>query len=100
RARARSRTASSSSFRDRSRVDVTTAFLERWLEGVVASPGGGGPPDPADARRVLLDDALRARAILEQLAGPVVDVGSGGGTPGIPLAVAFPERRFVLLDAE
>jgi 16S rRNA (guanine527-N7)-methyltransferase len=31
--------------------------------------------------------------------GPIVDVGSGGGAPGIPLAVAFPERDVVLLEA-
>jgi 16S rRNA (guanine527-N7)-methyltransferase len=29
-----------------------------------------------------------------------VDVGSGGGTPGIPLAVAFPDREVTLLEAE
>jgi 16S rRNA (guanine527-N7)-methyltransferase len=33
-------------------------------------------------------------------AGPIVDVGSGGGAPGIPLAHALPEREVVLLEAE
>ena len=37
---------------------------------------------------------------MHSLAGPVVDVGSGGGTPGVPLAVALPERSFTLLEAE
>lgn len=30
----------------------------------------------------------------------MTDVGSGSGSPGIPLAVAFPERPFTLLEAE
>jgi 16S rRNA (guanine527-N7)-methyltransferase len=34
------------------------------------------------------------------LDGPIVDVGSGGGTPGIPLAASLPEREVTLLEAE
>ena len=34
------------------------------------------------------------------LEGPLIDVGSGGGSPGIPLAEALPEREVTLLEAE
>jgi 16S rRNA (guanine527-N7)-methyltransferase len=32
--------------------------------------------------------------------GSIVDVGSGGGTPGIPLAAMLPDREVTLLEAE
>jgi 16S rRNA (guanine527-N7)-methyltransferase len=49
---------------------------------------------------MLLDDALRAIPLLERYDGPLIDIGSGGGSPGIPLAAALPERGVTLLDAE
>jgi 16S rRNA (guanine527-N7)-methyltransferase len=49
---------------------------------------------------MLVDDALRAVAVVRSFDGPIVDVGSGGGSPGIPLAVALPERQVTLLEAE
>jgi 16S rRNA (guanine527-N7)-methyltransferase len=75
-------------------------ILELWLAAVVATPGLTALRDPADARRVLLDDALRGVDLVRGLEGPVVDVGSGGGTPGIPLAVSLPDREVTLLEAE
>lgn len=49
---------------------------------------------------MLLDDALRAVPLVASYAGAVIDVGSGGGSPGLPLAATLPEREVTLLDAE
>jgi 16S rRNA (guanine527-N7)-methyltransferase len=76
------------------------AYLERWLEALLATPGVTGLRDKNDARRYLVDDVLRALPVIERTAGDVVDVGSGGGTPGIPLATRLPDRAFTLLEAE
>jgi 16S rRNA (guanine527-N7)-methyltransferase len=71
--------------------------LEGWLEALVAGPGLTAVRDLAEARRVHVDDALAAAVHVRE--GPVVDVGSGGGSPGIPLAASRPELRVDLLEA-
>ena len=76
------------------------ALLDRWLAAVVATPGLTAIDDLGEARRVLLDDALRGVELVERFDGPVIDVGAGGGTPGIPLAAALPSRAVTLLEAE
>ena len=76
------------------------AILEGWLAAVISTPGLTAIRDPATARAVLLDDALRAVDLVAATAGSIVDVGSGGGTPGLPLAATFPDRPVTLLEAE
>ena len=74
--------------------------LERWLTAVLATPGLTAARTREEGRRILVDDVLRALDVVERLEGPLVDVGSGGGTPGIPLAVSLPDRDVTLLEAE
>ena len=73
--------------------------LRRWLAAVVATPGLTSLRDVEEARRVLLEDSLRGAELVQRFDGPIVDVGSGGGAPGIPLAHALPDREVTLLEA-
>jgi 16S rRNA (guanine527-N7)-methyltransferase len=73
--------------------------LERWLQRLVSTPGLTAVRDPAEARRVHLDDSLSALELVRSFPGAIVDVGSGGGAPGIPIAAALPDREVTLLEA-
>ena len=46
-----------------------------------------------------VEDSLRGMPLVDRFEGPIVDVGSGGGAPGVPLALAFPEREVTLVEA-
>jgi 16S rRNA (guanine527-N7)-methyltransferase len=74
-------------------------LLDDWLAALVATPGLTAIKDVDEARRVLLDDALHGVEVVRGLEGPIVDVGSGGGVPGIPLAASLPDRQVTLLEA-
>ncbi|HVF04449.1 MAG TPA: 16S rRNA (guanine(527)-N(7))-methyltransferase RsmG [Frankiaceae bacterium] len=70
---------------------------EAWLAGAGVERGLLGPRE-ADR---LWDRHLLNSAVLAELLGPaerVVDVGSGAGLPGIPLALARPDLTVVLLE--
>lgn len=56
--------------------------------------------DPLEAARVhIADSLLLLRADLAD-AAMLIDVGSGAGLPGIPLAIVRPDLRITLLEAE
>ncbi|MDW3713205.1 MULTISPECIES: 16S rRNA (guanine(527)-N(7))-methyltransferase RsmG [unclassified Pseudomonas] len=54
-------------------------------------------PDEMVSRHLL--DSLSVVPHVAALGDHWLDVGSGGGMPGIPLAILFPDRCFTLLDS-
>jgi 16S rRNA (guanine527-N7)-methyltransferase len=78
---------------------LSTPQLDDWLKALVETPGLTAIKTVEEARRVLLEDSLRGVELLRTLPGAIVDVGSGGGVPGIPIAAAMSERELTLLEA-
>lgn len=71
------------------------ALVRAWAPRLdLVSPGD---LDRFEERHI--EDSLRAAPLLDELSnGPCVDVGSGAGLPGIPLAIARPGRHWTLVE--
>jgi len=67
--------------------------LEKWNRRVNLT----AVRDPQEMVTAHILDSLVARPFLE--GESILDVGTGPGFPGLPLAIAEPERRFTLLDS-
>ena len=53
-----------------------------------------------DKEKMVTHHILDSVAVMPLLHGvDILDVGSGAGLPGVPLAIVSPERQFVLLDS-
>ncbi|MCC6610458.1 MAG: 16S rRNA (guanine(527)-N(7))-methyltransferase RsmG [Burkholderiales bacterium] len=77
----------------RERLLTYIGLLERWNRVYNLT----AVRDPA---RMVSQHLLDSLAILPHLGGgALLDVGSGAGLPGIPIAIATPERAVTLLDS-
>lgn len=71
--------------------------LENWLMGEGAYSGGLGPNEADVWTRHILDSLMFARGLGEH-PDSILDMGSGVGLPGIPLALLFPSSTVTLVD--
>lgn len=71
--------------------------FEQWLVREGVAGGGLGPAETEVWVRHVLDSLMFARG-LEGDPDTILDMGSGVGLPGVPLALLFPSANVTLLD--
>ncbi len=53
-----------------------------------------------DPQQMVIKHLLDSLAVAPYLSGRhLIDVGTGGGLPGVPMSILFPDRQFHLLDS-
>ena len=71
---------------------------ERWLSDEALRAGGIGPGESERLFDRHIADSLAFLSGIDATCDRLVDVGSGVGLPGIPLAIAMPDCRVTLVD--
>ena len=80
----------------RAAIDDHVRLLLAWNEAINLS--GIRAPEMV-AREHVLDSLTALRLLRRAGIAEFVDLGSGGGYPGLPLAIALPARRALLVES-
>lgn len=78
----------------REKLAAYLAELQKWNKRMNLT----ADRDPVRMLERHLLDSLVMTSLTEQLGDRVLDIGSGGGFPSIPMAIVLPEVRFVLVE--
>ncbi|MCL1694084.1 MAG: class I SAM-dependent methyltransferase [Actinomycetia bacterium] len=88
----------------RAGIDLTPAQGEqliefaRWLSTEAVDAGGVGPDEGSRLVDRHLADSIIFAAAWDRIPTDILDIGSGVGLPGIPLAITHPNTAVTLLD--
>ncbi len=88
---------------DEAEIETTSAQLEQlsayqeWLATEAVAAGGVSPGEIDRLSDRHIGDSLLFSLVIRK-DGPIIDVGSGVGLPGIPLAIVLPQTEFLCLD--
>ena len=77
-----------------SRVETYLGSLAKWNTRMNLT----SIREPVDVMKVLLAESFFAATLVNQPEGPILDVGSGAGFPGLAMAVYRPELELILLE--
>ena len=85
------------------RAEEKARLLEQYMKGVLEWNEKVNLTAITDreafVQKHLIDSLLCAETLAFTESSSICDVGTGGGFPGVPLAVCYPDKEFVLMDS-
>lgn len=78
--------------------EVQLSHYAEWLVSEAIPAGGLGPREGDRVWQRHIADSITFAAGWATAPGEILDIGTGVGLPGIPLAIVFPETAVTLLD--
>jgi 16S rRNA (guanine527-N7)-methyltransferase len=80
------------------RLEIYLGLLAKWNKTVNLTGFGLDPPSDDAVMRLVVEPVIVAELVKGFRAA--LDVGSGGGSPALPLKLALPEMRFILVESK
>ena len=74
-------------------------LLARWNQKINLTALDVDRPSEEAIDRLVIEPLVAARSVLEQ-DGLAIDVGSGGGSPAVPMKLAVPTLRLILVESK
>ena len=83
--------------------EVTVNKYQRYMEGVLDWNEKVNLTNITDPEEFVIKHFIDSIICIDypefEEAGKIIDVGTGGGFPGVPLAIAAPDKEFILMDS-
>lgn len=83
--------------------DITVNKYQQYMEGVLDWNEKVNLTNITDPEEFVIKHFIDSIICIDypefEEAGRIIDVGTGGGFPGVPLAIAAPHKEFILMDS-
>ncbi len=80
-------------------LEAYLGLLAKWNSTINLTALQLDPPDEGALDRLIIEPLVAARLVLPSVR-LAIDIGSGGGSPALPMKLALPSLRFVLVESK